>query len=147
MFGTIYIQLAQATQDEAEDEAEDDRTDLDSSADDQSHTRPTSGLTISSTTDRGSTMQSPDLKRSSATIASATIATAETKSGNSMTAPTTGKRRRVVMQSSLLLKFLNPDFPMFHNREPLWVKSEFGVLNDDLFFNDSTVAELASKNQ
>ena len=144
MFGTIYIyiQLAQATQDEAEDEAEDDRTDLDSSADDQSHTRPTSGLTISSTTDRGSSMQSPDLKRSSATIA-----TTETKSGNSIAAPTTGKRRRVVMQSSLLLKFLNPDFPMFHNREPLWVKSEFGVLNDDLFFNDSTVAELASKNQ
>jgi len=139
----VYIQLAQATQDEAEDEAEDDRTDLDSSADDQSHTRPISGLTISSTTDRGSSMQSPDLKRSSATIATTT----ETKSGNSMAAPTTGKRRRVVMQSSLLLKFLNPDFPMFHNRETLWVKSEFGVLNDDLFFNDSTVAELASKNQ
>lgn len=117
--------MAQANQDEDE-EGDDDRTDLDSSSADDGHTRAAVALTP---VDRSA--QTPDLKRS-----------ATEKSAGSAG---TGKRRRV--QSSLLAKFLNPDFPMFHNREQQWTRSEFGVLNDDLFFNDPFVADSATKNQ
>jgi hypothetical protein len=79
--------------------------------------------------------QTPDLRRQSSTASS---------KGDTNSQP--NKKRRK-FETSLISKFLQPNFPMFESKETVHQVDDFGAANDDLDFEAAEADAATAENQ